>query len=313
MGVTENPRDVFASCAIVWTRDKRCFQRQWQLTQPRTKNEHDARWARGLAHGLEPAVTLRTSGLIGFEADSAEDVVRLQAALGEADVTAWVVEYRDTPEGRRLHVYVRQPLPALELPKVSYRFEGGQLIAAANNYYRCAYDDGPYQLLSVNEDAPPMTAEAYDYFQRLAATAERRKRADLRAGEPLAEGSRRNTVFRFACFLSRWTDDEELAADLADVYQQAYCDPPIPYQWVAQQVRGAWRVAESEERLACDLLSPRIAFQPLRSARTRPAPAGAAPRPLGCACSTANRPRRRRGSTAVWRLPWMNSVHSRIA
>jgi hypothetical protein len=163
MGVTENPRDVFASCAIVWTRDKRCFQRQWQLTQPRTKNEHDARWARGLAHGLEPAVTLRTSGLIGFEADSAEDVVRLQAALGEADVTAWVVEYRDTPEGRRLHVYVRQPLPALELPKVSYRFEGGQLIAAANNYYRCAYDDGPYQLLSVNEDAPPMTAEAYDY------------------------------------------------------------------------------------------------------------------------------------------------------
>jgi len=253
MGVTENPRDVFDSCAIVWTRDKRCFQRQWQLTQPRPKDEHDARWARGLAHGLEPAVTLRTSGLVGFEADSAEDVVRLQAALGEADVTAWVVEYRDTPEGRRLHVYVRQPLPALELPKVSYRFEGGQLIAAANNYYRCAYDGGPYQLLDVNEDAQPMMAEAYDYFQRLAATAERRQRADLRAGEPLAEGSRRNTVFRFACFLSRWTDDEELAANLADVYQQAYCDPPIPYQWVAQQVRGAWRVAESEERLACDV------------------------------------------------------------
>ena len=202
-----SPRDIFASCAIVWTRDKRCFQRQWQLTQPRPKDEHDGRWASGLAHGLEPAVTLRTSGLVGFEADSAEDVVRLQAALGEATVKPWVVEYRDTPEGRRLHVYVRQPLPALELPKVSYRFEGGRLIAAANNYYRCAYDGGPYQLLSVNKDARLMTAEAYDYFQRLAATAERRQRVDIRAGGPLAEGMQAEHCLPLRVFLSRWTDD----------------------------------------------------------------------------------------------------------
>ena len=251
-----SPRDIFASCAIVWTRDKRCFQRQWQLTQPRPKDEHDARWTRGLAHGLEPAVTLRTSGLVGFEADSAEDVVRLQAALGEATATPWVVEYRDTSEGRRLHIYVRQPLPALELPKVSYRFEGGQLIAAANNYYRCSYDGGPYQLLSVNKDAPPMAAEAYDYFQRLAATAARRQRLDIRAGGSLAEGSRRNTVFRFGAFLSRWTDDYDLACVMADVFQQAHCDPPIPYEWVAQQVRGAWKIAQGEGRLGCDLPIP---------------------------------------------------------
>jgi hypothetical protein len=180
------PREVFSRCAIVWTQDKRSFQRRWQLTSPGRKPEHAQRWARGLARGLEPAVTLRTSGLIGFEADSDEDVLRLQAALGEADVTPWVVEYRDTPEGRRLHVYVRQPLPALELPKVSYRFEGGQLIAAANNYYRCASDGGPYHLLSVDDDAPPMTAEAYDYFQQLAQRAERKQRAELRTGQPLA-------------------------------------------------------------------------------------------------------------------------------
>ena len=82
-----NPREVFSRCAIVWTRDKRCYQRQWQLAQPRPKDNHNERWARGLARGLEPAVTLRTSGLIGMEADSAEDVLRLQSALGEAMVT----------------------------------------------------------------------------------------------------------------------------------------------------------------------------------------------------------------------------------
>jgi hypothetical protein len=67
------------------------------------------------------------------------------------------------------------------------------------------------------------------------------------------EGSRRNETFRFACFLSRWTDDYDLACDLADRWQETFCDPPIPRSWVEQQVKGAWVVAEREGRLGCEV------------------------------------------------------------
>jgi hypothetical protein len=38
------PRDVFEACAVVWTRDKVCRQRGWQLTEPRPVERHRSSW-----------------------------------------------------------------------------------------------------------------------------------------------------------------------------------------------------------------------------------------------------------------------------
>lgn len=250
-----NPRDEYASCAIVWTRNKVCRQHGWQNTQPLPPADHAQAWDDRLARGFEPAITLRTSGLVGFEADGDEDAMRLKDALVSAKVTTWAVEGRQADDGTRLHAYARQP-EGIDLPKVSYRFEGGTIVAALNNYYRCAYEGGPYELWSMDDLAPRMTREAYAYFQQLSAKAERQQRADRAAGEPLPEGSRRNNVFRFACFLSRWTSDEALAVEIVDLWQQSYCVPPIPVAWVAQQVAGAWKVAHDDDRLGCEVNPP---------------------------------------------------------
>jgi hypothetical protein len=224
-----DPCNLFSSCAVVWTRDKVCKRQGWQHVRPLPTEAHAEAWDRRLSLGFEPALTLRTSGLVGFEADGDDNAERLDVALDVSKVTAWVVEGRTADDGRRTHVYVRAPLD-FDPPKVSFRFEAGSIIAASNNYYRCSYIGGPYHLQRVNPLAPPMTRTAYDYFLDLAGKAERQHRADLATGRPLAEGSRRNSVFQFACMLSRWTADADLAAEMADVWQQTTCDPAIPYE-----------------------------------------------------------------------------------
>jgi hypothetical protein len=108
-------------------------------------------WDRKIAAGFEPAVTLRTSGLIGFEADGDENAERLEAKLRSRGVKPWVVEGRQADDGARLHVYARTPLEDCDAaPKVSFRFEAGTIIAASNNYFgRSGLSDPPATLLLV--------------------------------------------------------------------------------------------------------------------------------------------------------------------
>jgi Bifunctional DNA primase/polymerase, N-terminal len=232
--------------AVVWCRNKVCRQRDWQLTTPdpaRLARE----WGQKIRAGYEPAINLRESGLIGLEADSKEDAGRLLATTGGIeDEQLYLREVR----GDRMHLYFRQPAGAL--PKVSFRFEGGTLVAAKSNYFRSAYPAGPYTVESFNPDAPPMERATYDRLMEAWSAAKREVELGLRAGRPLAEGSRRNSVFRFGAFLTRWVADEERAVELADIWQQAHCDPPIPYDWVAQQVHGAYVIGEAEDRLGCE-------------------------------------------------------------
>ena len=259
LGTTSTLGDLehFLPLALVKTRDKVCTTPRWQHTPApdfadTTPEEVGEHWTTLIAQGFEPAVTLRTSGLIGFESDGPDDLRALSATLQRHGVTPWLYENRpDDPN--RVHVYARQP-EGIDLPKVSFRFEAGRLTAASNNYYRVSYDGGPYSVVYIKEAAPPMAAESYAGLLADAEAAAVETRAARREGAPLAEGSRRNETFRFAAFLSRWTDDANLAVELADVWQAHYCEPPIPRTWVETQVRGAWKIAEQEGRLSCELV-----------------------------------------------------------
>lgn len=242
----------FKHCALVRTKDKVCTRRGWQHTQP-SPEHFEENWTRLLALGFEPAVTLRTSGLIGFEADGEDDYARLAVALQAHEIKPWIKESR-RDDSHRVHVYALQPV-GLAMPKVSFRFEGGGLIAASNNYYRCSYDGGPYGIDWIDADAKPMTAQSYNGLLADAKAAAQETRRARREGAPLVEGSRRNEIFRFGCFLSRWTDDLGLAIALADRWQEQFCDPPVPLSWVEKQVTGAWKVAESEGRLGCEVFT----------------------------------------------------------
>jgi hypothetical protein len=245
--------NTFNRCALVPTRNKVCTVRGWQHTLPMEPDDFESYWTKKLAQGFEPAVTLRTSGLIGFEADGEDDYARLRDTLTRHEAKPWVVEARDD-DPYRVHVYALQP-KGIDLPKVSFRFEGGGLIAASNNYFRCSYFGGPYYIIAVNSRTKPMDVRSYAGLLAEAKVAAHETRRARREGAPLAEGSRRNEIFRFGCFLSRWMDDLGLAIALADRWQEAYCDPPVPHPWVEKQVTGAWKVAESEGRLGCEVFA----------------------------------------------------------
>ena len=245
--------NTFNRCALVRAMNKVCATRGWQHTLPMEPDDFESSWTKALARGFEPAITLRTSGLIGFEADGRDDYMRLRATLDRHEIKPWLVEGRAS-DPWRVHVYAIQPR-GIDLPKVSFRFEGGGLIAASNNYYRCSYDGGPYGIDWVNSDAKPMGLRSYDGLLIEAKVAAQETRRARREGAPLAEGSRRNEIFRFGCFLSRWMDDLGVAIAIADRWQTEYCDPPVPHSWVEKQVTGAWKVAESERRLGCEVFA----------------------------------------------------------
>jgi hypothetical protein len=244
----------FLPLALVKTRDKVCTTSRWQHSPApdTTREEIRERWTNLLARGFEPAVTLRTSGLIGFESDGEDDLFNLTETLCRHEVTPWIMERREDDPFRQ-HVYAWMPR-GIDVPKVSFRFEAGRLTAASNNYYRCSYAEGPYTVWLHNPDAPPMSTESYAGLLADAEAAAVETRTARREGAPLAEGSRRNETFRFAAFLSRWTDDYALACDLADLWQEQFCDPPIPRSWVETQVKGAWKIASDEGRLGCELV-----------------------------------------------------------
>jgi hypothetical protein len=241
----------FRDCAVVWTKDKVCRRREWQNTQPipRADDLFERQWAAQIAAGFEPAINLRGSGLVGFEADGDEAWKRLRLALKVSHVKPWIVEGRQAEDGAHVHVYTR--MDTTDAPKVSFRFERETIIAASNNYYRVSYDGGPYSVWFVNDDAPNLEPWQYARFLNAHAEADR-KRATARKGNPLAEG-RHNGIFRFACMLSRWTDDAELAYNLADSWQRGVFEEPVTMSEVEHQVNGAWKLAEKDDRFGVEL------------------------------------------------------------
>jgi hypothetical protein len=233
--------------AVVWTQEKRCYTPGWQHTEPLTDAEL---WHVQLGYGYEPAVTLRTSWLVGVESDGPEDREIAKPLLNRIGAQPLWIETRPDKPGRA-HVYFRAPRELRPDEDVSFRFEGGDVTGATNNYYRIF--GGDYVLAEYNPDALPMSEAQYLQLVEHERGSAKRQASALRSGEGLSEGSRRCTAFRLACMLFRWSEDEDLVVELVDIWQQASCEPELSYQQVAQQVRGAYRIADREGQLTCDL------------------------------------------------------------
>jgi Bifunctional DNA primase/polymerase, N-terminal/Primase C terminal 1 (PriCT-1) len=128
--------------AVVFTRGlegdlaKRVTDPGWEKTPP-LPDSNGGDYAAGLigtrALTRNIGITLRSSNLIGVEADSPELIDRVH----ELELPATLTEQTRGPERR--HWYFRPPANlngALEV--VSFRFEGDTVVPATNNYYVCA-------------------------------------------------------------------------------------------------------------------------------------------------------------------------------
>jgi hypothetical protein len=238
--------------AIVWTRRKVCAQPRWQMTPPFFEAHNgDAQkvWDDHRARGYEPAITLRTSGLVGVEVDGPEDRELFRPVYSQLSAVPLLVELRRIKEARA-HLYFRRPRELGDDEDVSLRVEGGVVTGARNNYYRTIGGDD-YRLGAYTPAAPALSEEQYQTLVAFARDSERRLLTGLRQGQPLNPGSRNCTAFGLACLLFRWSDDEGSVADLVDLWNQAACTPALSYGAVVRQVRGARRIAERQ--LACDL------------------------------------------------------------
>jgi hypothetical protein len=223
----------------------------WQHTQPL---EHRAAGialltSRGLS--ANPAINLRTSGLIGVESDGQEDLARVKA-LG---LPSTLTERSSLPS--KLHFYFRPAAEHETVPYVSFRFEHGKLRAATNNYYVCApalHPDGAtYSHLPGPwpSDVEIATMPA-DIYRHLAEQA-RKEDAALReriAVDPTAKitaGTRRESIFRYACALRRWETDAAAIEAECHRWNLAHCEPPVARLLVARQVEGAMKKAGGQD------------------------------------------------------------------
>lgn len=113
-------------------RPKRVTTRAWQTTQPLPHAARGVGVLTSRGQSANPAITLRTSSLVGLECDGPADLARVE----EFALPATLTEQTSTPAKR--HYYFRPP-PELEaLPKVGFRFEAGTLKADTNRYFVCS-------------------------------------------------------------------------------------------------------------------------------------------------------------------------------
>ena len=230
---------------------KRVTTPGWQHTRPLDGPHKGVALLTSRGQHLNPAINLRTSGLVGVESDGPDDLARLEA-LGLPET---LTERSSRPT--RLHLYFRPP-PELEtITKVSFRFEGGALKAATNNYYVCAPARHPSGATYSHLPGPgpsdvaiaTMPAGIYTALVRAAVKDETDHRERL-AVDPTAkvtEGRRRESIFRFACMLRRWETDADAITAECWRWNLAHCDPPVARVLVARQVDGAMRQAGGQE------------------------------------------------------------------
>ena len=223
----------------------------WQFTKPLGgAGRGEAVFGRGLYQN--PAVNLRTSGLVGIECDGDEDLARVKS-LG---LPTTLTERSSLPT--KLHFYFAAPAELELVPKVSFRFEAGGLKAAENNYYVCApalHESGAvYMHLpgpGPNEDIAiaMFPVDIYEALVAEAATADASLRERIACDPTLKirAGHRRVAIFRYACALRRWETDQAAIEAECHRWNLAHCDPPVPQMLVEHQVHGAMKMHGEQE------------------------------------------------------------------
>lgn len=245
--------------AICWTATnrpdrgdpKKVTTEAWEHTRPlESADVGETVFGRGIT--CNPAVNLRTSGLIGVEVDSDEDLLRVES-LG---LPATLTERSSGPT--KLHFYFAIPDGLEPVPKVSFRFEAGNLTAAKNNYYVCApalHESGVvYSHLpepGPNENVV-IASFPVDTYWRLLEEAKKddaalKSKIALDPAAKVTKGNRRQAIFRYACMLRRWETDPAAIQAECQRWNLAHCEPPVPRVFVEYQVLGAMRMLGEQE------------------------------------------------------------------
>jgi hypothetical protein len=230
---------------------KRVSTKAWQHTKPLA---HAAAGAALLTHegvGRNPAITARTSNLILIDCDTPEGLAEI-AALGLPET----LTARSSAEYKR-HFYFRPPAGLERVEKVGFRFEAAGVSADENRYLVCPpalHPDGfVYEFLPGLGPGEVEIAELpLDIYRALLerAGADRVAEREAVRRDPAAkfrQGSRGAAIFRYACQQRRWTADHDEILELALLYNERHCDPPISRERVELQVNGAMRKTGEQE------------------------------------------------------------------
>lgn len=244
--------------AICWTNSnrpdrgdpKKVTTEGWQFTRPLANADVGVTvFGRGLT--CNPAINLRTSQLIGIEADGAEDLARVKS-LG---LPRTLTERSSLPT--KLHFYFGIPDDLEVVPVVSFRFEAGKVTPAANNYYVCAPALHESGLVYSHLPGPgpsdvPIAPMPIGIYRRLLATGAKedatfKSRLAVDPAMKIGAGDRRRAIFRYACMLRRWETDQAAIEAECQRWNLAHCAPPVPLAFVQYQVHGAMKLAGEQE------------------------------------------------------------------
>jgi hypothetical protein len=202
----------------------------WQNTAPLTNGDGGDHAAgliatRGLTRNV--AINLRTSRLIGIEVDGGDGLDQVLAL----DLPETLVAQSSAPD--RLHWHLRPPAGLDKIEYVSFRFEGGSVLAATNNYYVSPPSIHPsgavYRFLTGHDldELPELPLAAY---LELVALAGKTPGPNGKAtGEPVTtiipEGRRRTELLSLAGALRRkGLGEAEILASISAVNKQR-CRP----------------------------------------------------------------------------------------
>jgi hypothetical protein len=206
-------------------RPKRVTTSAWQTTQPLPHAARGVALLTSRGQHMNPAITLRTSGLVGIECDGEEDLARVR----ELGLPRTLTEQTSAPS--KLHLYYRAP--ELEtLPKVSFRFEAGKLTAAANNYYVCApalHPSGAVysHLPGLGPDEVEIVVLPEDIYLRLLRDAHAEREAQPASSSPISAGERHEHLRHLSYVMRRYAGASREAIEAALLAENAVlCDPP---------------------------------------------------------------------------------------
>jgi hypothetical protein len=206
-------------------RPKKVTTPAWQTTQPLPHAARGVALLTSRGQHMNPAITLRTSGLVGIECDGDEDLARVHA-LG---LPATLTERTSAPS--KLHFYFRAP--ELEtLPKVSFRFESGKLTGAANNYYVCApalHPSGAVysHLPGLGPEEVEIVVLPEDIYLRLLHDADGDREVVQINGGPISAGARHEHLRHLSYVMRRYAGASREALEAALLAENAArCVPP---------------------------------------------------------------------------------------
>jgi hypothetical protein len=207
------------------TRPKRITQNSWQTTQPLPHAARGEAVLTASGQHRNPAINLRTSGLVGIECDGGLDLADVQAL----DLPPTLTERTSSPV--HLHFYFRAP-ERDTLPKVGFRFEDGKLKADGNRYFVCAPAIHPNgSVYSFLQGRGPgeieiATLPEQTYSKLLQAAGAERDEVCTRSG-PVNAGDRHDHLRRIAWVMRRYSGASLEAIEQALLTENATrCNPP---------------------------------------------------------------------------------------